>query len=182
MPLESPEAAESPETGRRRILRFAGIGLIVGALALWLTHRSGPKQGEQALDFALPTTDGETVDLAKLRGRPAVIEVVAKWCDVCKRSAPMMAAAARTPRRTNVSFLAVSVDGSMSDARELKRAWDIPYAVATDTGAFAAAYRIETLPTLIVLDAVGIVRHVSSGVFSRAQLEAALGNIGAARR
>lgn len=176
-------AAQGSLAHRLRYVIFFVVAVVVIAL---LTHReSGPKLGIQAADFDLPlvSAPGRQFHLAAERGTPVLIDVFASWCPSCRRTAPILERAFHAERARRVSFVGVSVDRSMAEARGAKRAWDIGYPVAFDaTGSFAKRYDIAVLPTLILIDAKGRVRHVSSGTPSSSQVESWLSDVGAARR
>ena len=163
-----------------RALLFVGA-LGVG-LALVAKKPSGPPVGDIAAEFNLRSADGTSrVKLSDLRGKPVVVEVFASWCTACRRAAPMLREAALSKREKEVHFVGVSVDRDRRVAAQLKQAWDIPYEVVHDDGSVASKYRIQVLPTFIVIDAEGHVRHVSSGAPRSEALESWLGDLGAAR-
>lgn len=170
--------------GSAGTLRLLAVLVALGVALHWFGRRSsGPEEGTPAKDFALPLVSGaaERVQLSELRGRPVLVEVVASWCGVCRRAAPTLAAAARAPRQREVRFLAISLDEDRSDAAELAKKWDIPYDVAHDDGRFARSYDVTLLPTLILIDPEGRIRHVSTGAPRPSELEAWLAEVGAAK-
>lgn len=178
----SAERDPKQHAGSLRLL----IALVTLGLAFyWFGRRSsGPEAGAPAKDFSLVVVAGTSgrVSLADLRGRPALIEVVASWCGVCRRAAPVLAAAAQAPRQREVRFLAVSVDDDPSVARALAREWHIPYDVAHDDGSFARSYGVSLLPTFVLIDAAGTVRQVATGAPSPESVERWLSEVGAGRR
>ncbi|MEZ4220261.1 MAG: TlpA disulfide reductase family protein [Polyangiaceae bacterium] len=162
----------------RMLLLVAALGV---GLALVAKRPSGPPVGAPAADFDLASTDGTQVTLASLRGAPVVMEVFASWCSACRRSAPMLRDAATSQRKQPVHFLGINVDDDSRLAARVKQAWQIPYPVLHDDGSVAAKYKVQVLPTFVVLDAEGNVRHVSAGSVSEEVLESWLGDLGAAR-
>ena len=80
-----------------------------------------------------------------------------------------------------VRFIGVSLDESAARARQTQRDWGIPYDVVLGNRAFAKAYRIETLPTFMLIDERGEVREVATGTVSRSRLESWLEGSGAGR-
>lgn len=178
--LTAKPAASKGSGSLRLLLMLVLLGLAV----MWYGRRaSGPETGIVAQDFSLPVVsggDGQVV-LSSLRGSPVLIEVVATWCGVCRRSAPTLAAASRLTRKRAVRFVAVSVDDQESDARLLARDWNIPYEVAHDDGHFAKSYGITLLPTFVVIDADGRIAHVSSGAPGPDDVEEWLAEVGAER-
>jgi cytochrome c biogenesis protein CcmG, thiol:disulfide interchange protein DsbE len=158
--------------------------VVLGAAALWFGRRnSGPESGSLAPDFALPLVAGGagTFRLTEARGSPVMVEVFASWCGVCRRSAPTVSAAARARRQREVRFIGVSVDQSANEARSAASEWHLPYDVALDDGHFAKSWGISVLPTFVLIDADGRVRHVSQGAVSEHTLESWLADVGAAR-
>lgn len=148
-----------------------GVGVYLLA-SHFMRHSSGPKEGTPAAAFDLPLA-GQTgrVSLAAQHGKPMLIEVFASWCSACQRSAPRLAEAWRAHQHDDVTFLAVSVDEDPNAANRVKSDWQLPFNVALDDGSVSHGYGISMLPTLIYIDAAGIVRHVAAGVASRSEID-----------
>lgn len=155
-----------------RYADFAIFGAIaVAGVALLMARTGGPDVGGQAADFELPLVDGDgNFTLADHRGKRVVLEVFASWCGACRRVAPELAALHRE-RGDEVVFVGVSVDDSPERARDAKERWGIPYPVVLDDGSVAKNYDVSVLPTVIVIDEAGEIRHATNGAPSRAQLE-----------
>lgn len=180
--------SEAPPLGwSNRLRQFArplAYALLAFAVFQWFARgESGPKSGESAADFTLSTAQDpqKRVSLAELRGDPIVIEVLASWCSACRSMAPTMADLASAARKRPVRFVAVAVDTSAEDAANLHRAWGIPFSVLLGDTRFSTDYRISVLPTLIVLDADGRVRHVTTGGTRKGTIDGWLEDLGAAR-
>ncbi len=154
------------------VAMYAAI-LVLGGM-LVSRKCSGPREGAPAADFDLPIVgepDGARFRLADQRGKAVLIEVFAGWCGACKRAAPGVVEAFRSANASAVTFVGVSVDSSPDAALEVKRAWGIPYAVVHDDGRVSKQYDIRVLPTFVLVDATGTVRHVSTGAPSRADVQ-----------
>ena len=63
------------------------------------------------------------------------------------------------------------VDDDPALAARTIKSWGIPYDVVLDDGSVSRSYKVEMLPTLVLIDEAGVVRRVSTGAPSRAQLE-----------
>ncbi len=164
-----------------RGLKYVIYFVIAAAIFALMSRRSsGPDEGKPAADFELPAVSGASFSLAEQHGHPVVIEVFASWCPTCRRTAPMLAEAARATRASKVTFVGVSVDDNSAQASAVKSAWNIPYPVLHDDGRFSKLYKITLLPTIIVIDAQGRVRHVATGMPRRSTLEGWLSDVGAA--
>ncbi|HEY4160204.1 MAG TPA: TlpA disulfide reductase family protein [Polyangiaceae bacterium] len=148
-----------------------GVALYLLATEL-MRHASGPKEGTTAAKIDLPlATRPERFELAQMKGKAVLVEVFASWCSACRRSAPSLADAWRAHHDQNVTFLGVSVDENAAAARTIQADWGIPFDVAIDDGSVSRDYGIRMLPTLIYIDAQGVVRHTRTGIPSRAELE-----------
>ncbi len=161
---------------RDKLFELARYGAIGGGVYLlashFVRHSSGPKEGSAAAAFDLPLAGQEgRVSLAAQNGKPVLMEVFASWCSACKRSSPRLAEAFRAHHGKDVTFLAVSVDEDPSAAARIKRDWELPFDVALDDGSVSRGYGISMLPTLIYIDAKGIVRHAAAGVVSRSDID-----------
>jgi thiol-disulfide isomerase/thioredoxin len=140
---------------------WAALG--VGLLYFMHARSSGPEEGTTAAPFelGLANRDG-TFKLAEQRGKPVVMEVFASWCGACKRATPGLAEAFRE-HGDKATFIGVSVDDRREDVVAAKNGWGIPFDVAQDDGSVARGYKVSRLPTVIVIGADGVVRHVSTG-------------------
>jgi thiol-disulfide isomerase/thioredoxin len=150
------------------------IWATIAAAAFVLIRRrsSGPDEGTLAPRIDLPVVgSSERFDLAKERGKPVVLEVFASWCGACRRAAPVLAEVQRAHPQGDVKFLGVSVDDSLEEAQRVKDRWRIPYDVALDDGSVSRGYKVSLLPTLVVIGRDGTVRHTTTGVPSRSELE-----------
>jgi cytochrome c biogenesis protein CcmG, thiol:disulfide interchange protein DsbE len=159
-----------------KLLACARYGAIGGGVYFLASHfvrnSSGPKEGSAAAAFDLPLADGGgRVSLAAQRGKPVLMEVFASWCSACKRSSPKLAEAFRAHQGENVTFLAVSVDEDPAAAARIKQDWQLPFDVAIDDGSVSRDYGISMLPTLIYIDAHGMVRHSAAGAVSRSDID-----------
>jgi cytochrome c biogenesis protein CcmG, thiol:disulfide interchange protein DsbE len=172
-------------TGRlRTFVRPLGYALLGFALFQWFGRsNSGPKTGELASAFALEVVERpeQRITLAELRGQPAVLEVFAAWCKACRSMAPTMADLARAPRNREVRFLGVAVDTSSKEAVDIHRTWGVPFSVVLADPQFSSDYQIKVLPTIIVLDAEGRVRHVTTGATRASTIDGWLEDLGASR-
>ena len=161
------------------VLATVAVGLVYAVF----TESSGPKAGTMARDFDLPVVSGEgpRFRLADQAGTVVVVEVFASWCRACRAATPVLSEGARARRRSDVRFVAVSVDDSRQEALAAAREWGIPFDVTWDDGSFAKSYGISRLPTFVVVDRQGKVRASTTGRLSRAKLEGWLTSVGAER-
>ncbi len=148
---------------------WAALAIVFAIVVL--RRNSGPDTGHAAAAIDLPLLSQQgRFRLEDQRGKKVVIEVFASWCGACRRAAPDLADTYRD-HASEVAFVGVMVDGNPEEARRAVREWQIPYDVALDDGTVAKSYKVDLLPTVVLVDERGVVKHVSAGVPSRGQLE-----------
>lgn len=180
----SPPVARAtrPSESSRTIKYVLFFAAAIGVAMALSRSGSGPPEGTPAKDFTLPIAEtGAAFHLADQRGTPVLLEVFASWCPTCRHNAPTMDEIANTKRSGKVRFVGISVDDSIARARAVKQAWGIPYDVLFDNGSFSKSYGITLLPTFVMVDASGKIRHVATGGQSRDVIEGWLDEVGASR-
>ena len=87
----------------------------------WLERKTAvdnmPKEGEPALDFNYPDTDGNEFSLASFKGKLVYVDVWATWCGPCKAEIPSLQELEADYHDKNITFLSVSLDTD-------KEAWE----------------------------------------------------------
>ena len=124
-----------------------------------------PLIGREAPTFSLMGVDGETVDLAALRGRPVIINFWATWCQPCIYEHPILVEAARR-YEGRARFLGIIYQDDPDLIRrfvDARGAWG-PSLI--DSGSqVAIAYGVYGAPETFILDADGmIVEKITSVV------------------
>lgn len=135
--------------------------------------------GRAIPDLSVPDLDGVRVSLRDLRGRVVVLEFWATWCKPCVQAMPEVGALAKKWEGRGVVVLGVNVDRA-PDAGPRVRALagdrGAGFRHLDDDGALERGLGIAALPTTIVIDREGVVRHVQLGYGSGsfASLEGAI--------
>lgn len=167
----------------RQGVRIIGIVvLVVAVLGYTVLPLMDPARskllGEMAPDFTLPVMlngePGSRMSLSDLRGRVVVLDFWASWCAPCRAQAPVIDRVARGRDGKDVVFLGVSTSGdSWANAVDFAKSENLSYASVFDgESAVGNAYRIRTLPTVVIIDPEGTVRAVRSRVVRERELEA----------
>jgi cytochrome c biogenesis protein CcmG, thiol:disulfide interchange protein DsbE len=160
----------------RRGRWIAVAGLVVAALVVGELVSGGGSAGTDRAAPPLPTKalSPPAVDLAALRGKPALVDFFASWCTPCAEEAPTLRklSAALGDRATVV---AVDWDDAGGPARAFVRAHGWSFPVLADTsGTAGESYGLVGLPTSFVLDPQGRIVATFRGPQSEAKLRQAL--------
>ena len=121
-------------------------------------------QATPAPDFTLKTLDGPALRLAEQRGQVVLVNFWASWCAPCKVEMPHLNRLADKYRDTGVVLLAVNVDDDPRKAAAEAKKLGINFPVLLDTAKTASkAYQLQAMPTTVLVDRDGKVRHVHQG-------------------
>jgi thiol-disulfide isomerase/thioredoxin len=136
-------------------------------------------RGQLAPDFSLPRVDATpgTIDTKGLRGQVVVLDFWATWCGPCVQMIPVMDEVNRAWAPRGVAFVGVNSDGggaTVDDLREFLYKNHIPYPIVVDAGRVGGLYKVESLPTLIVVGKEGRIRTSFIGYTTQATLDKAL--------
>lgn len=162
----------------RRILPYVLIPLAIATLA-WVMESGSGLEGDAGPGFALPIAagegarEGDIVTLEGLQGRVVVLDFWASWCGPCRQSIPILNEVRSGLAGRDVTFLGVNVEPRMGPRRlaQVHQQLGARFPTLQDqTGDLKTNYGVSALPTLVVLDQQGVVRHVERGVPNRLRL------------
>jgi thiol-disulfide isomerase/thioredoxin len=172
------------------VLVAAALAVLAAVvLAVGLANRPGGSSAAgAALDpgfkrFAAPKLPtqrlaGAPVDVRSLRGKPAVINFWASWCEGCKAEAPQLRAASRAfAGKARFVGVAVSDENAKSLAFARKSGWRYPL-LADHSSRTAFAYGVVGMPTTVFLDRSGQVVGKIVGIAKAGDVEAKLRALG----
>ena len=143
--------------------------------------------GTAAPPFTLPVAagpgaaEGDRIALDDLRGHVVVLDFWASWCPPCRESIPVLNRVRDRNRDRRVAVIGVNVEpgidrGTLAAAH---RAFGAGFASIQDTPSsdVQLAYRVDSLPTLVLIGPDGVVRHVESGVPNETELQERIDSI-----
>ncbi len=115
--------------------------------------------GQPMPALALTTLDGQPWSPADARGHVLVVNVWASWCQPCRKGFPLVEAMAA--RHPDVRFAAISIDEDADAMRAFVAAEKVSVPVVHDAAqlVFQPPLSVTLVPTLLVIDAAGVVRH-----------------------
>ncbi len=145
----------------KRFLSDWSLALIASAIIVitlgWLSTRSSVP--EEAPDFTVESTDGETLTLSELRGQVVVVNFWATWCGPCIREIPHFSEFAT--KNPDVQIIGIAVKSKPADVAALDKKLDISYplVLTQSTDSILDDYEMNrgntVFPTTYVIDAEG---------------------------
>ena len=169
--------------GKTPRLSLGGVGwvLLLGFLAYRISPQVmaafGAGTGDSAAPaFELRTLDGPPVSLEGLRGQVVLVNFWATWCPPCRMEMPGFQRVWDSRRERGLVVLGLSNErGDEPGVRAFLGERGITYPVAvTGPGAAEAFGGVRALPTSILIDRQGRVRHRVEGFFAEPALRQAV--------
>lgn len=134
--------------------------------------------GKPAPNFEVKTMDGQTISLASLRGKVVFIDFWATWCPPCREGLPITDKLHRELSSKGVVVLAVSDEDKETVGAYVKE-HKFEFTSCIDTEAkMAAAYKVESIPTTVIIDREGNLSTYLVGLGPEGQLREELAKVG----
>lgn len=125
---------------------------------------TGPRVGSAVPDTGLPSIHGELVPVRSGNGTVTVVTFVAFWCDTWKEAMPHLRSLSAASREERFALTMVSVDGTRREQFERLCRPKADFPVLLDIGSeLTEALGVRRVPTVLVVDAGGVVRRVFEG-------------------
>jgi thiol-disulfide isomerase/thioredoxin len=148
-----------------------------------------PIVGKPAPDFILTVLDGpaktKTVTKAELAGKVVVIDLWATWCGPCMKELPeiqkviesyahskkdvVLVAVSEDDEPSELSAVRKRVEKTLADANINLQNGTVGFVALDPSKSVGGAFHVEGYPTLVILDAKGIVQSVHLGFDSNAK-------------
>lgn len=131
---------------------------------------AAPVVGSKMPAFTLNNLGGQPVTVAPA-GKILIVNFWATWCPPCRREMPELNAY-YLDNRDEVVFYAVNLQEPPNKVNDFmyRNGYSIPTLVDTD-GAAGSLFRIQAIPTTIIVDRKGIIQYYRKGAITRAELE-----------
>jgi peroxiredoxin len=147
------------------LIRSIGRACALALLAAVLVGKGAGAAtiGDMAPDFALPAAAGGNVRLSEHRGEVVLLTFWSSRCSVCVAQLAELGALQTTYRSAGLVTLAVSVDDDPARALHFARSHPARFPLLLDQRKQVSRdYRIERLPTTVLIDRRGRVRYLQS--------------------
>jgi peroxiredoxin len=134
--------------------------------------RPSLEPGSSLPDFSVTDVEGKLRRLADYRGKVLLIDFWATWCGPCREEAPNLVALYRRYRDRGLEILGVSTDAPDEIWRFASQfGQDWPQVSETDEGTAHRLFRVNGLPTHVLIDRHGRVIRKGDGDFDFESVE-----------
>jgi len=144
-----------------RLARFIPVLIAATLLAASAAQAATPAP---APDFALPSRDGGEVRLSELRGQVVMINFWATWCGPCRQEMPLLQQISARYEPLGFTLLGVNVEPDSAPAKAWLEKVPVTFPILFDReNTVSASFGVEAMPSTVLVDREGRVRHVHRG-------------------
>ena len=179
-----PAATRSGETAHHVRMGMVVLALAAGfAFVPRVTAGCGKAEAtEDAPDFkvsvianasALANPDQKSLTLSELKGHPVILDFWATWCGPCQMELPIVNNVAKHFKDNGLVVLGMNTDDAngLQLAPVLAKKKSLVFPILIDDDHVGQRYKVDGLPTLVVINKDGKVAAVRSGVTGEGELE-----------
>lgn len=138
---------------------------LVAAHSSPMTADASPTSLEAAPAFeGTPLKGRARIRLEDYLGKVVYLDFWASWCPPCRQSLPWLERLHREHGAAGLEVLSVNVDEKSADARSFLWQYPVGFPVINDaSGAIAALYNVQDVPTCFLIDRDGQLRTSHRG-------------------
>ncbi len=124
------------------------------------------------LSFKLKSIDGELINLEDYKGNYILIDFWASWCPPCKQAIPYIIKIFNDYGGNRFYVFGIGLEDENA-LFNYSRSQNIPYLILAGNKEIANYYKVQAIPTLVLLDPDGkiIYKHVGFSEDGMAELE-----------
>ncbi len=148
----------------RRVLLAVSLVVCLAPAASHAARRPENLLDKKAPDFALTDLSGQSLSLARFRGKVVLLNFWATWCAPCQVEMPVFAAWQRQYGPQGFEIIGISMDDDAGPARRVAARLKLNYPVAMGDERLGARYGgVLGLPLTFLIDRNGTVRAQFQG-------------------
>jgi cytochrome c biogenesis protein CcmG/thiol:disulfide interchange protein DsbE len=141
-----------------------------------LAAEDGVTVGKRLPEFVLATPQGKEIKVAA-GGQPLVLNFWATWCPPCRQEMPELEKFSRQ-YSDKATFYAINIQESGDKITEFITRNQYSLQVLADKdGTVARSFRVNAIPTTLVIDKQGIIKFRKAGTVTLAELEGVLNGL-----
>ena len=135
----------------------AGLAVFFPSIYQYYLNNSSLAVGSSAPNFELNALTGETIRLDQFRGQPVLLSIGATWCPDCRAEAPLLEELHRA--HPELTILMVDSKESPDVIQQFADEFGITHPILLDqAGAVMSLYQVLAIPTVLFIDAEGVIR------------------------
>ena len=117
-----------------------------------------------APDFTLKSREGKNVRLSDLKGQVVLLNFWASWCGPCRQEMPILDDIHNKYKSLGFSVLGVNLDAKSKKAIGYLKDTPVSFPVLYDPkGITSEQYGVSAMPSTVIIDRNGNVRHLHKG-------------------
>jgi peroxiredoxin len=138
------------------------IPTLLLALLAGTATATGPAPA--APDFRLPARDGGEIHLSELKGQVVMINFWATWCGPCRQEMPLLQQIHAKYEPLGFTMLGVNVEPDSAAAQNWLKGMAVSFPIVFDRKSeVSSSFGVEAMPSSILIDREGRIRHVHRG-------------------
>ena len=135
------------------------ILLILVCVIAAMTSYAQPKYGNDAVEIALPSINGDTLRLSSLKGKVVLLDFWASWCGPCRSANKELTRLYPKFKDKGFEIFSVSLDDSPQNWKKAVAKDKVTWLQVIDPGGWEAStaltWNIYALPTSYLIDQQG---------------------------
>jgi peroxiredoxin len=147
------------------LVSTAGAAGILWLAAAFFPARAAPEIGAAAPALVVMTLDGQSFDLAKLRGKVVLVTYWATWCAPCRKEMPKLDVFYKRYHDRGLEIIGISIDFPRDSAKVQKVAPKVSYPLALVRSINDNGFGDQkAVPFTWIIDTDGTIRDMMSDV------------------
>ncbi len=129
-----------------------------------------------APDFTLSDVDGVNFSLSDYRGKVVILDFFATWCSPCVVQIPRLKSLSGEFGEDLVIISIGSPSNTVDELQDFRQEHEMDWIVARDGSGVFDKYDIQYIPTLVIVDQEGYIRHRHVGLTDESVLHEEINN------